>query len=115
MEIACDLTEKNCKPCSGEGVALPLVEVEAYMNSLHGDWVLGKEGKQISREMKFKGFAKAVYFANMAAFIADKERHHPDIQFGWGYCKIIFTTHELGGLSENDFICAAKLDVAAAL
>jgi len=60
--------------------------------------------------LEFKGYAKAVYHANLAAWLADREGHHPDVAFGWGYCEVTFTTHDLNGLSENDFICAAKLD-----
>lgn len=67
-------------------------------------------GGALKRRLTFKGFAKAVYTANLAAFLADREGHHPDISFGWGYCDILYTTHDIGGLSENDFICAAKFD-----
>ena len=52
--------------------------------------------------------------ANLAAWHGDKQGHHPDVAFGWGYCSISYTTHEIGGLSENDFICAAKLDALVA-
>ncbi len=78
--------------------------------TLHDDWALSEDGKSITRAFTFKGFAKATYMANLAAFLGDKEGHHPDIAFGWGYCRVTFTSHEAGGLTQNDFICAAKLD-----
>lgn len=107
----CDLHSKDCAPCNGEGSVLGSEEMRAYKESLHPDWLIEKDGTQLRRRLNFKGFAKAVYTANAAAFLADQEGHHPDVSFGWGYCEIVFTTHELGGVSENDFICAAKLDL----
>ncbi len=77
---------------------------------LHGDWNMDADVTRLVRRLEFKGFAKAVYHANLAAWLADQEGHHPDVAFGWGYCEIIFTTHEAGGLTKNDFICAAKFD-----
>ena len=77
---------------------------------LHADWALGENAGSLTRRLEFKGFAKAVYHANLAAFLADQEGHHPDVAFGWGYCEVTFTTHEADGLTDNDFICAAKFD-----
>jgi 4a-hydroxytetrahydrobiopterin dehydratase len=77
---------------------------------LHCDWRLSSSGKDICREFKFKGFARAVQMANLIAWVGDRQGHHPDIAFGWAYCTVKFTTHEIGGLSINDFICAAKID-----
>jgi 4a-hydroxytetrahydrobiopterin dehydratase len=62
--------------------------------------------------VQVKGYAKAVYLANLGAFLADQAGHHPDVSFGWGYCKVRFTTHAAGGLTEGDVICAAKFDAA---
>jgi 4a-hydroxytetrahydrobiopterin dehydratase len=110
------LGDKSCAPCLGIGEPMDVAEATELMAQLAAGWVLAQDGKSLSREYTFKGFAKAVYLANTAAFLADQQGHHPDVSFGWGYCRIVFTSHELGGLSENDFICAAKLDqlVAAA-
>lgn len=107
----CDLSDKNCKPCEGGVTPLSEAEARALMAELDHDWQLDMEGGgRLVRRLEFKGFARAVYAANLAAFLADREGHHPDISFGWGYCELVWTTHAIGGLSENDFICAAKFD-----
>lgn len=78
------------------------------------DWALSDDATAITRRFTFKGFAKAVEMANLAAWLGNKQGHHPDIAFGWGYCTVTFTTHEAGGLTDNDFICAARLDALVA-
>ena len=105
-----DLTQQTCEPCQGIGKPMTAEQAREQMGALHDDWELNADATQISRTFRFKGFAKAVYTANLAAYLADREGHHPDVSFGWGYCTIRYTSHELGGLSLNDFICAAKLD-----
>lgn len=105
-----DLSSKTCEPCQGGIAALTAEQCNTLMDGLHEDWTLGESPRSLTRNFAFKGFAKAVYTANLAAWLADKEGHHPDVSFGWGYCTVLFTTHDIGGLSENDFICAAKLD-----
>ncbi|WP_254447355.1 4a-hydroxytetrahydrobiopterin dehydratase [Ruegeria sp. HKCCA5426] len=85
-------------------------EANTHMAELASDWKLGADAKTLSRHYAFKGFAKATYLANLCAWLADQQGHHPDIAFGWGYVDVKLTTHEIGGLSENDFIWAAKLD-----
>ncbi|HAT87289.1 MAG TPA: 4a-hydroxytetrahydrobiopterin dehydratase [Rhizobiales bacterium] len=115
MTVSNVLDGMECVPCSGKesGIEpLSLERAQALLNHLHEDWHLGEDGLSIMREVKVKGFAKAVYLANLAAFRADQDGHHPDIQFGWGYCRILYTTHAIDGLSENDFICARRLDLA---
>lgn len=104
------LADMTCEPCQGIGGTLSAEEATAQMSSLHEDWTLNDGTTAITRTLRFKGFAKAVYTANVAAFLADQQGHHPDVSFGWGYCTLVFTSHELGGLTGNDFICAAKLD-----
>ena len=73
-------------------------------------WHLSPEGTAISRRFDFKGFAKAVEMANLAAWLGNKQNHHPDVCFGWGYCEVTFTTHDAGGLTDADFQCAARLN-----
>lgn len=106
----CDLSNMSCEPCRGGVAAFTVEEAKALLTDLHDDWTLSSDGKTIRREFTFKGFARAVQMANLVAWLGDKIGHHPDIKFGWGYCHVEFTTHESGGLSQNDFICAAKLD-----
>ncbi|MDM7255514.1 MAG: 4a-hydroxytetrahydrobiopterin dehydratase [Paracoccus sp. (in: a-proteobacteria)] len=86
-------------------------EVAARLAQLDG-WRL-EEGA-IRRRFTFKGFAKAVEMANLAAWLGNKQGHHPDVAFGWGYCEVAFTSHEAGGLTEADFACAARLDALVA-
>lgn len=109
----CDLSSKDCVPCQGGVPPLGADEVQRMMDQLNG-WSLSGDGTSISRRFKFKGFLKAVEMANLAAWLGNKQGHHPDISFGWGYCEVLFTTHEAGGLTENDFICAARLDALVA-
>lgn len=80
----------------------------ARMSGLHEDWVLG-EGS-LTRSFVFKGFAKPVQLANLLAWYAEKTGHHPDIAFGWGYCRVTWTTHDADGLTEADFGAAEGFD-----
>ena len=105
-----DLSNHDCKPCQGDMASLNTEDAKSMLMELHGDWQLSLDSLEISRKFKFKGFARAVQMANLIAWLGDRQGHHPDIAFGWGYCTVKFTTHEIGGLSTNDFICAAKLD-----
>jgi 4a-hydroxytetrahydrobiopterin dehydratase len=105
-----DLSEQSCAACEGWVPPLDETGLNRLKAQLDPAWKLDLETQTLTRRFEFKGFAKAVYMANLAAFVSDKEGHHADISFGWGYCTVTFTSHELGRLSENDFICAAKLD-----
>ena len=69
-----------------------------------------EDGKALKREFKFPDFYRTMSFVNAVAHIANQEDHHPDIECGWGYARIRYQTHAIGGLHENDFICAAKID-----
>jgi len=104
------LTRKHCKPCEGGAAPLSRSEAQALMEQLHGDWQLAQDSKSIRREWKFKNFYHTMSFVNAAAHIANAEDHHPDLEVGYGCCRMKFNTHAIGGLSENDFICAAKVD-----
>ena len=106
----CDLSNQACEPCQGGMATLDAEQAKTRLEELHTDWQLSSDNKLISRRFTFKGFARAVQMANMIAWLGDRQGHHPDITFGWGYCAVSFTTHEIDGLSNNDFICAAKLD-----
>jgi 4a-hydroxytetrahydrobiopterin dehydratase len=102
-----DLSEKRCKPCEG-GIA-PLSRAEAEKLLPRG-WALSDDAKSIRREFKFKDFYRTMSFVNAVAHVANIEDHHPDLEVGYGVCRIVFTTHAIKGLSENDLICAAKID-----
>ncbi len=105
-----ELTSKHCVPCEG-GVAPLTREQSAHlMKQLHADWQLIDDNKSIRRTFKFKNFYHTMSFVNAVAHVANKEDHHPDLEVGYNYCNIRYNTHAIGGLSENDFICAAKVD-----
>jgi 4a-hydroxytetrahydrobiopterin dehydratase len=105
-----DLSDRKCVPCEGGVAPLTKAEAEKLQSKLAADWKLSEDAKSIRREFKFRDFYRAMSFTNAIAHIANIEDHHPDIEVGWGYCRVLFTTHAIKGLSENDFICAAKID-----
>jgi 4a-hydroxytetrahydrobiopterin dehydratase len=105
------LVNKKCVPCHGGVAALTPAEAQKMLGRLlGGDWQLVEDGKALKREYKFPDFYRAMSFVNAVAHIANAEDHHPDIECGWGYCRIRYQTHSIGGLHENDFICAAKIE-----
>ena len=107
-----DLLKKKCIPCEGGIESLNLSEIHKYQKKVDG-WDVKKNEKRVyflEKNFKFKNFIKSQNFINSVGVISENENHHPDIMFGWGYAKIIITTHAIEGLSENDFILAAKID-----
>ena len=103
------LNQKKCKPCEGGIPALSSSEIEEYRKQLHADWLV-KDKKLIYREWKFVNFVQTMKFVNKVAQVAEEEGHHPVIHVGYGTCTIEIWTHAIDGLSENDFILAAKID-----
>ena len=107
-----DLLQKKCKPCEGGISALDISEIHKYQKKIDG-WEVKSNEKKIyflEKEFKFKNFLNSQKFVNEIRKFSENEGHHPDILFGWGYAKIKITTHAIEGLSENDFILAAKID-----
>jgi 4a-hydroxytetrahydrobiopterin dehydratase len=109
------LRNKQCVPCHGGISALTPAEAQKMLARLltdakSGGWQLIEDGKAIKREFKFADFYRTMSFVNAVAHIANIEDHHPDLEVGWGYCRVRYQTHAIGGLHENDFICAAKID-----
>ena len=104
-----DLAAKTCTPCQGGIPPLTPSEAEAYHAQVP-EWQLIEGATKIERTFKFDDFAMAMDFAQKVGAVAEQEGHHPDISFGWGYCRVLFYTHKINGLHENDFIIAAKLD-----
>ena len=104
-----DLTSKHCKPC--EGGVTPLDKVTAgKMLEQTPNWSLDDDGKELSRTYRFKNYYQTISFVNALAWIAHQEDHHPDLEVGYNRCLVRYSTHAIGGLSENDFICAAKIN-----
>ncbi len=100
----------RCVGCEGGIPALTRDEVNQLLPQLK-DWQVSDDGKQISKRFTFKGFYKTMAFVNAIAWIANQENHHPELQVGYDYCLVQYTTHAISGLSKNDFICAAKIDI----
>ncbi|HDN25991.1 MAG TPA: 4a-hydroxytetrahydrobiopterin dehydratase [Thioploca sp.] len=108
-----DLTAKRCKPCEGGVKPLTKEEAQGLLSQLQ-DWALNETATEISRTYKFKNYYETMAFVNAVAWIAHKEDHHPDLEVGYSRCLVRYSTHAIGGLSENDFICAAKVDALLA-
>ena len=107
-----DLLKKKCVPCEGGAVPFDISEIHKYQKKVDGWDVLKNDKKKffLEKNFKFKNFKDSQNFVNNVSDISEKEGHHPDITFGWGYVRINITTHAIEGLSENDFILAAKID-----
>ena len=103
------LLEKRCKPCEGGVDPLSRDRVNRYLEQVPG-WQLSADQKSIARKFEFKGFFRTMSFINALAWIANQQDHHPDFSAGYNYCKVNFTTHAIDGLSENDFICASRVN-----
>ena len=107
-----DLADKKCIPCEGGIPGFDLSEIHKYLKMVDGWEVKADDDKiyYLIKEFKFENFIKSQNFVNEVGKISEEEGHHPDINFGWGYAEIKITTHAIKGLSENDFILAAKID-----
>ena len=107
-----DLLKKKCVPCEGGVIPFNISEIHKYQKKVDG-WDVIKNNKGIfflEKKFKFKNFLESQNFVNLVGNISEEEGHHPDLSFGWGYAKVSITTHAIEGLSENDFILAAKID-----
>ncbi len=109
-EAHCELTTKKCKPCEGVIAPLDRAKILELMKQLHSGWTLSEDSKEITRVFNFANFFETMAFVNACAWIAHRENHHPDLEAGYNYCQVKYSTHAIDGLSENDFICAAKVD-----
>jgi len=105
-----DLTTLTCKPCKGSTAPMDQDGIEEHLAKLDGWKVI--DYHHLIKEYKFKNFKDALDLVNRIGAIAEQEDHHPDITFGWSYVQVKLYTHNIKGLSLNDFICAAKFDKA---
>lgn len=113
LQTTDQLASGKCLPCEG-GVAPCTIEHSRQQLAALHDWQLDEAGKLIWRQWKLKNFVQAMKLVNAAAELAEQEQHHPDLHVtGYRHVRIELTTHAIGGLSENDFILAAKIDSAA--
>jgi 4a-hydroxytetrahydrobiopterin dehydratase len=104
-----ELATKTCTPCRGGIPPLTPDEVETFQTRVP-EWTVADDARRIERTFKFKNFAEAFDFVRKVADLAEREGHHPDVSFGWGYVTVSLQTKKIKGLHENDFIIAAKLD-----
>lgn len=106
-ELACDLVIKTCKPCEGDVLPLKQEEIEQMLKRLMG-WE--QSGNEIARTFLFQNYYETMAFVNATAWVSHREDHHPDLEVGYNQCRVRYSTHAIDGLSENDFICAAKIN-----
>jgi len=107
------LAERRCEPCQGGVAPMTPAEAQAMLFEVP-DWELVDEATKLKRSFRFGSFLEAQEFAVRVGNEAEAQGHHPDICYGWGYCTVVFYTHKIGGLHENDFIMAARVDRLAA-
>lgn len=103
------LAQKSCTPVKRSDPPVGMDAANKLLTQLT-DWTINQEDKTLSKIYQFKNYYETIAFVNAVAWIAHKEDHHPDLQVSYNRCLVIYTTHAIEGLSENDFICAAKID-----
>ena len=108
MITACSLTDKNCVPCQGGVPALDQHEADTFLNELQNGLQINHVG-HLYKTYTFDDFLSPLAFANKIAVVAEQEAHHPDITISWGKCAVEIWTHKIDGLTESDFILAAKI------
>jgi 4a-hydroxytetrahydrobiopterin dehydratase len=104
------LRDLSCAPCAPGTPALAPDVSSALLAELRQGWRIADDGKALRRSWRFANFHETIGFVNAVAWIANTEDHHPDLEVGYDYCRLTLATHSIGGLSKNDFICAAKID-----
>ena len=104
-----DLTLEQCEACEGGIQPMNAAEIQQLITKIPL-WHVDSDGHTIERHFTFKSFLPTMAFVNAVAWLAHQQKHHPDMTVGYNYCTIKYSTHSINGLSENDFICAAKVD-----
>ncbi len=104
------LADRHCKPCEGGVPPLTAEQVGKLQEGLHPDWSISADGCVLARRFEFPAYSRTLGFANAVAWIAIQEGHHPELVVGYSHCEVRWTTFAIDGLSDNDFICAAKTD-----
>jgi 4a-hydroxytetrahydrobiopterin dehydratase len=108
--MSTDLAARRCKPCEGGIAPLTPAQAEQLLTQVSSEWTLADGARAIERRFAFRDFYRTMSFVNALAHLANIEDHHPDLELGYNYCRVRYTTHAIKGLSENDFVCAAKVD-----
>lgn len=113
MNTPHDLAQQHCQPRQGAADAIAADTLDELLGQLPG-WELATDGKAIVKDFAFKNFHHTLGFINAVGFMANQEDHHPDLEAGYGHCRLTWSTHDVGGLSLNDFICAAHVEALLA-
>jgi len=104
------LISKTCKPLSSGTAPLSPDQIGKLLTELHQDWLHQSQPPELQRTFKFKNYYQTIAFVNALAWVAHQDDHHPELEVSYNRCTVHYSTHSIGGLSENDFICAAKID-----
>ena len=105
-----NLLEKSCQPLAKGTPPLSSDDINRLLKQLHADWQFHADPPELQRTCKFKNYYQTIAFVNALAWIAHQDDHHPELEVSYNRCVIHYSTHSIGGISENDFICAAKID-----
>ncbi len=105
-----NLSQERCVPCEGGIAPLSPDQARSLLKELQEGWSLTDDARAIARDFTFGNFYETMAFVNAAAWIAHRADHHPDLEVGYRHCLVRYSTHAIGGLSRNDFICGARLD-----
>lgn len=105
-----ELRNRHCAPCRKGDPPLSAEQATEYLPALHADWALENKASAISRSFRFDNYYQTIAFVNALAWIAHAQDHHPDLEVSYNRCRVHYSTHSVGGLSANDFICAARID-----
>ena len=112
MSMLSELASRHCTPLRGAEHLLPADTAHGYLNALPG-WHLVENGMAVNKTFKFENYYQTMAFVNALAFVAHREDHHPDLGVHYNRCVVTYSTHDVGGVSLNDFICAAKAELLA--
>ena len=108
-----DLHARHCTPCVAKTAPMDAIEAQRCLLQLQA-WEINEEKTEISRTFHFKNYYQTIAFVNAMAWVSHQEDHHPIAELAYNYCKVRYSTHAINGLSDNDFICAAKLNALVA-
>ena len=100
------LDQKHCLPCEGTTKPLDANQIQPLLKQLSSGWQLSPDHKMIQKDFHFRNYYQTMAFVNAIAWMTHNENHHPDLEIGYNHCLVRYSTHAIGGLSENDFICA---------
>ncbi len=104
------LNQQHCVPCEGGIAALSLTEANMKLAELNAGWEMNEQGTEIKKRFQFKNYYETMAFVNASAWISHQQDHHPDLEVAYNHCVVRYSTHSIGGLSNNDFICAALIE-----